>query len=1112
MTEHPAQTEMRSVLFTDLVASTELRVKLGEERADALRRRHDRLLAEAVEAHGGRVVKGLGDGIMATFGAAVDAVAAAVAIEQAVELHGRRLPDEAYQVRVGLSVGDVSVESSDVFGVAVVEASRLCQAANGGEILAAELVRSLCRGRGGFQMEPFGELELKGLSEPLPTCRVFWEPAEDLAAGIEPALAFPPLLLPGARYVGRSRLLDELDELRQGAAGSGCRMILLAGEPGVGKTRTAAELAHHSHAEGAAVLYGRCDEDLGAPYQPFLEALDFYTRNVEQPTLGRLPGELARLLPELPTRVARLGRPVVSDPRSEEHLLFEATASWLVELAGQVPVVLVLDDLHWADKPTLVLLLHVLRSAMEAGSRCRLLVVGTYRDTDIDRSHPLSGVLADLRRLPVVKRLPVSGLSYEEVEEFIANAAGHELDDRTKQLAEAVHAETEGNPFFVVEVLRHLVETGAVVRRQGRWSVADPGTLSVPEGVRDVIGRRLSRLSDASNEVLSVASVLGRDFDVELLSELSGLTESALLDALDEAVRARIIDETGPDHFHFSHALVRATLYEEMSATRRRRTHRRVAEAMEKARPDDVVALAYHYVEAGPEGGLLSRAVRYSLAAAEQALGARALADAERRFAGVLEVLDEAEMAEVAERSAALCGLGECQRDLSNPVFRQTLLEAARLADDLGSVELLVRAVLANTRPVVSLVDVVDPERVAMAERALGAVGPQPSADRARLLAYMASEHVFATDHRRRLALADEAESMARTLGDRRLLAWVLVRTGFAHKSTAHIEADVERTAEGVALADDTGDPALRVLARLWRAWSLLDHGDLAALERLSDEMDAMCAEASPSVQWVVKAVHPRLHALRGRLAAAEEANAECLAFGQRYGEPDAFVWSAAIDIGLQLQRDVLQPGFADAMAAFAEQFPGAITWSSGAAAGLVLEGRVEEGRARVEKLHLDAERFAEEPFGLCGPAQLASVAYHCGDRRRAAELVEMLRPFASMWANFNLMVISPVGVALGMAELALGDAEAAVAVLEQSLEETVARDAAGFVPQCRLYLAVALLARRAAGDAERARHELDLGHREALDMGLDGVARHMALVAELGHDPRAPLGGAGTS
>ena len=485
------------------------------------------------------------------------------------------------------------------------------------------------------------------------------------------------------------------------------------------------------------------------------------------------------------------------------------------------------------------MLLHVLRAAAAAGP-VHLFVVGTYRDTDIDRRHPLAATMAELRRLPGVERLSIFGLSEPEVEALIVQVAGHPLDDDTLAMAHAVYAETEGNPFFVAEVLHHLVETGAVRRRDDHWVVVSPATLSVPEGVRDVVGRRLSRLSTQANELLSMSSVIGREFEVGLLSALNDMTEDALLDALDEAVLGRLVEETGPDRYRFSHALVRATLYEEMSATRRRRMHRRVGDALEKINPDDVVALAYHLVEAGPDARDMGRAITYVLAAGEQALAARALADAEARFRQALEVLEDGADDHHAAVVAALCGLGESQRDQGDAGFRHTLLEASRLALDAGETALLVRAVLANSRGMSSVVGDVDNDRIAFIESALDAVGGEVSPARARLLALLAGEVTFAGDHQRRLALADEAEAMARVLGAPDLLAWVLVRTGFAASSTSRSARMLARSIEAVELADDTGDPALQVLARLWLSSAMMTMGDFDAMRRVSTEMLAV--------------------------------------------------------------------------------------------------------------------------------------------------------------------------------------------------------------------------------------------------------------------------------
>jgi class 3 adenylate cyclase len=432
-----------TILFTDLVGSTELRGRLGEEPAEGLRRTHDRLLAQGVETNGGRVVKGLGDGIMATFAGASDAVAAAVVIQQAIDrLNRSGKTSVALAVRVGLSAGDVTFEDDDVHGTPVIEASRLCAAADGGEILAADVVRVLAGSTEGLAWTSFGALELKGLDHPVVAVKVAWEPA------VVSSIPMPPLLTDVGRiFVGRDGELERLQQLWKEVAAGERRMALLAGEPGVGKTRLAAELALHLHSGGATVLAGRCDEDLGVPYQPFVEALRHFVDHTAAAnllgSLGRFAGELVRLVPELVDREPAMPPPLASDPETERYRLFDAVAAWLGTLTAEQPTLVVVDDLQWAAKPTLLLMRHILRSPMVG----HLLVIGTYRDTDVGYGHPLAEIMADFRREDGVQRISMRGLDSSAVSAYMQEAAGRELEDEDLELARAVYEETEGNPF-----------------------------------------------------------------------------------------------------------------------------------------------------------------------------------------------------------------------------------------------------------------------------------------------------------------------------------------------------------------------------------------------------------------------------------------------------------------------------------------------------------------------------------------------------------------------------------------------------------------------------------------------------------------------------------------
>ena len=467
---------------------------------------------------------------MATFTGASDALAAAVAIQQALDRHNRSgSGDVPLEVRIGVSAGDVTFEEEDCFGTPVIEAARLCAAAGGGRILVTEIVRVLAGTAGRSSVRAGGCSGPEG-----PACAGARLRGDLGAAGRAARSRCRALLTRAGRiFVGREEELERLARLWKEAVAGERRVALLAGEPGIGKTRLAVELAGAVRESGGVVLAGRCDEDLGVPYQPFVEALRHYVSCAEERRLGRYAGELARLLPELPDLVGGLPEPLRSDPETERYRLFDALAGWLSDVSAEAPVLLVLDDLHWAAKPTLLLLRHVLRSP----EPLRLLVVGTYRDSEIGRGHPMSDLLAELRRDGGVERLALSGLDAAGVAAFIEAAAGHSLDDEEAQeLPRVVWRETEGNPFFVAEVLRHLSESRAIEQRDGRWVLsADLGELRIPEGVRDVVGRRLSRLAESTNRLLAVAAVVGLEFEPAVVERAGGVGEDELLAALEEA-------------------------------------------------------------------------------------------------------------------------------------------------------------------------------------------------------------------------------------------------------------------------------------------------------------------------------------------------------------------------------------------------------------------------------------------------------------------------------------------------------------------------------------------------------------------------------------------------
>jgi hypothetical protein len=693
-----------------------------------------------------------------------------------------------------------------------------------------------------------------------------------------------------------------------------------------------------------------------------------------------------------------------------------------------------------------------------------------------------------------VDRHVLTGLTADDVMALVRESAGHELDESGSALARRVHAETEGNPFFVGEVLRHLVETGAVRSEGGRWVVGDLSNVTVPPNVRDVVQRRLAYLETDTQTMLSAASVLGRDFDVPTLAGLLDRGEDELVDGLEHAVAARLLDEVGPDCFRFSHALVQETLYDEMSATRRRRLHRRVIGVLEEVWPDDVVALAHHFVQGGVEEVDREKATRYLIEAGRLAQDARALADAEWRYRQALDIAaDDPALQQLAVD--ALIGVGECQRDQGDPSYHRTLLDAAeRAGDDTAR---LVNAVLANRRGITSVVGEVDHERVALAERALERIGAERTEHRARLLAYLATEIVFTGQTERRLAIVDEAESIARQLDDKRVLADVLVRTAFPAIALDRIDALVTRGGEGVELADAVGDPALQAEARSLWGWALLTAGELRAAERVNREAGAIAAEAgSSSLHWMTRYWRVAHLGAAGRFAEAAALNDELLGVAEATGEPDGLNWWGAASTALALLRGTIGE-LADVIGAYADQYPALPTWRAAHVEALAQAGRLAEARAAMAAHPIDVDVMAGDPYALPGLMSLAHVSWLLDDADLADRVLQVVEPHRKHWGHLFIGVTGPMSWAVGRCLLGLQRSADAVAALRDAVAEAEAQGCAGVATRARLDLAAALARRAEDGDRGEAAQLASDVHESALLSGADGVVRLVADLAE---------------
>jgi predicted Ser/Thr protein kinase/tetratricopeptide (TPR) repeat protein len=460
-----------------------------------------------------------------------------------------------------------------------------------------------------------------------------------------PASPLIALAVGASGFVGREPEIAHMERAWTLATTGQRQLLLLAGEPGIGKTRLALEFSRVRAESAATVLVGRCDEEALVPYQPFVEALTWYARVCPErdlrAQLAAIGGgaELGPLIPELLRRVPDLSTQPAMHPEGRRYRLLEAVAALLAQASRVRPVMLVFDDLHWADKPTLLMLRHVMRASTAAS----LCIVGTYRDSELARTHPLAEMLADLRRQPSVTRLVLRGLEPDQVNVLVNTFVGRDV---SPSLARLVADSTEGNPFFIGEMLRHLTETGALATlRDGSGGRKSATALGLPEGVKEVIGRRLARLSEACNRTLSLAAVIGREFDIEILEALDDLPEDRILDAIDEGVRAQLIAEAPyrAGRFSFVHALIRETLYGELTTTRRVRLHRRVGAAIEglaRGRSDQPLAdLAYHFVQAA-SAEVADKAIDYATRAGDRAADALAHEEAARLYDMALQSLD----------------------------------------------------------------------------------------------------------------------------------------------------------------------------------------------------------------------------------------------------------------------------------------------------------------------------------------------------------------------------------------------------------------------------------------------------------------------------------------
>ena len=1102
-------TENITVLFTDLVGSTELASSLTPEVGDEVRRQHFSALRQAIASSGGTEVKNLGDGLMVVFPAASAALSCAVAMQQVVQRDNSD-GERPLGLRVGLSSGEASKEADDYFGDPVIEAARLCARAEGGQILVSDLVRANAGRRSAHTFTSLGELELKGLPEPIETLQVSWEPLEGDAPG-SGRVPLPTRLTrpPAVGVIGRQNEFALLDTAaKRVASGEGRELILLAGEPGQGKTTLVSELARHAHDVGMTVLLGRCDEEVGAPYRPFQESLSHFVAHVDEELLrthvASHGGELARMVPALGQRLGELAPTQTTDPDTERYLLYAAVVGLLEEASGQCPVVLVLDDLHWADKPSLQLLRHVVANS----SATRLLVLGTYRDGELSAAHPLNEALATLHREPTgVSTIDLKGLEDTGVIAFMESAAGHALDAAGVGLAHQLYRETDGNPFFVAEVLRNLSESGDIFQdaSTGRWMTKDTeGPLSLPHSVRTVIGTRVSRLGEGATKVLSMAAVIGRDFGIELLAEATKVDEDELIDLLDEAQRAAVVHELSdaPGRYTFSHALVQHTLYEDLGGTRRTRLHKAVGEAIEHLygeNDEDLVGeLARHFLLATRPTDS-DKAISYAKRAGDAALGALAPDDAVRYFSQALELAAHTSSIDPLTRIDLLIGLGTAQRQAGVASFRETLLEAARPAQELGDTDRLVAAALANSRGWFSAMGQFDTEKIDVIEAAIEVLPDTDSPERARLLATLCTEIIYDSPLERRLALADEAKAIARRLGDRATFVDVVYRCGPALNAPSTLATELADFAEAFAAASELDDAVPLYFTSIDCALAVRAGQFELARERLAIGRAMAERLGQPLLLWVAGFADASLALLHGDTVEAEQLATAALEVGTAGGQPDAFAF-----YGIQLMQTRHEQGrgaeLVSLIADAAEENPSMPAYRGVLAAALLDAGDEAAARELVDEAATHSFSLPEDNAWFDGMVHYAKVVIELQLRAHGEPLIKLLVPFGDQVPHNGLIPQPPVATYLGGLATVVGRYEEAESYFEQAAELN-ARGAMRFAEaETNMYWGRMLRERNGPGDADRARILLQQARESAAARGYARVERRAS--AELSKLP----------
>jgi tetratricopeptide (TPR) repeat protein len=793
--------------------------------------------------------------------------------------------------------------------------------------------------------------------------------------------------------------------------------------------------------------------------------------------------DIAQVVPEIRERLPMLPPPIFLEPEQARFRLFDSITTFLKKAGQTRPIVLILDDLHWADKPSLLLLEFLARELRDA----RLLVVGCYRNIEVGRQHPLAQTLGELARHGLSNRILLAGLTQENVAHFIEMTTGCEPSEK---LVAAVHKDTEGNPFFVNEVVRLLASEGRLEPSEESASIG----IRIPEGVREVIGRRLDHLSKDCNRILSIASVVGREFSIDILEPLCDFSCDRLLEVLEEAATTHVINEVPRliGNYTFSHALIRETLYDELSIARRVRLHRRIGEISESLYGNNLephlAELAYHFFQAAPSGDI-EKAIQYANKAAERATNLLAYEEAVAHYERALQALDLTEQMDEERRCELLLALGEAQTKAGDTAkARENFRLAADVAREFNGSVHLARAALGLGAGAVmgTRYGTVDDLQVSLLQEALSVLGEGDSALHIRLLAQLALALYYSQE--RRAQLSQEAVAMARRVNDRAALQAALYSRSIALEGFKAAEERLAVATEIIEIAEQLGNKEVALRGHYRRLRDLVELGDIAAIDKEIETYARLAEELrQPRYLWLAPFYKSTRAMIEGRFDECERLVKESLAIGQRTQDPNAVIFFHTQMVtlrGLQGRSDEVEPS----VKGFVEKYPLITAWRATLAKIYYDMDRRSEVLTEFERLA--TSNFTDLPRDGAYVTALALLAQSCafiGDCRRAVTLYDLLRPFGghNIAIGSAAVFYGPVSRFLGLLAGTMSMWSEAVGHFEDALKMSARMGGRPFEAYTQVEYANMLVGRGHPGDREKSLTLLDQAFSTASELGM---------------------------